>query len=215
MNFGEARELLKNEFENQQSDFNVERTMEQIILTEDEKQELVRLRAEKQSVSIPMIAYRQTIPLERITLLELELIKPYAEEVIAHSMEEQAWGDLHRSVFLGTSTLFLMFSVNTEEDKKTLQEMGDVKDKEFVGYLYVTYPYGAGTVAHVLHLYVLEKYRGNLKPEILKPFQEEFLKVLKSHGAKFVSMSTLRGGGAYDPRKLGWTETFVNYRMKL
>lgn len=189
--------------------------MEQIVLTEDEKQELIKLRAEKQSTSIPVIAFRQTVPLERVTLLELELIKPYAEEVIAHSMEEQAWGDLHRGVFLGTSTLFLIFSVKTEEDKKIIQDMGDIKDKEFIGYLYVTYPYGSGTVAHVLHLYVLEKYRGNLNPDILRPFQEEFIKVLKLQGAKFVSMSTLRAGGTYDPRKLGWTETFTNYRMKL
>ena len=186
--------------------------MTEIALTEDEKQELMRLRAEKQPLL--MVAFRQTPSRSREALLELELIKPYAQEIIAQSMGEQEWGELHRSVMLGIADLFIVFSVNNEDDKKILETQGDTKDKEFVGYIYVTYPSG-GTVAHILHLYILEKYRAQSFHSSINKFHDEFMEILRSRGVKHVGMSTKRDGFLYDAKKLGWTETYLNYRMKL
>ena len=166
----------------------------------------------------PILAIRRVWPVGEEIHCAINLIKPQSTELCKISAGEDTFESVAYHLGCGLATLYMGFTVKTEEDKKILEDEQTSFDKmmavtrDYAGYVITKFHPGLPRNIHIWQVSILPKYQNTTLRNIgLRELEKRF----KENGTEEITMESMREGWHEDAAKLGFVETFTKYRKSL
>lgn len=172
----------------------------------------------KKDEKFPILAIRKIWPIGEEIHCAIFMIKPQATEICKISAGEDTFEAVAYNLGCGLATLYIGWTVKTEEDKKLVEdettsfEKVVAVTKDYAGYMITKFHPGLPRDIHIWQVGIVPKYQNtNLKRTGLKELERRF----RENGIEEITLESTREGWHTEAAEHGFVETFTKYRKSL